>query len=128
MSFHSSGIVPDCKDLLNYRVNGLSNSDFTSFKMRGEIVSGAGDVLTLSLSMHFDKSLSVIVMLLRTSLLLICAAGTVAMSLKSSTVNTEAEKVFRMLLICSSSLVYSPLSSIMGPIVEVITFFYLIKL
>ncbi len=48
-TFHSSGTVPDCRDLSGKMISGLTNSDFPSFKMRGEIVSGAGDVLTLSL-------------------------------------------------------------------------------
>ncbi len=73
--------------------------------MWGEIVSGPGDLLTLSLSKHCDKSLSVIMMLLRTSLSLDWTAGAVGISLRSSTLNTKPKKVFRMLLVCSSSLV-----------------------
>ncbi len=64
-------------DFLNNRVDGLITSNFACFKMRGEIVSGPGDLLTLSLSKHCDKSLSVIRMLLRTSLLLNWTAGAV---------------------------------------------------
>ena len=80
-SFQSSGIEPDCSDLLNSRVRGLTNSHLASFKTRGEIVSGPGDLLSLSLSMHFDTSLSVIVMILRISLFRSSTAGTEGMSL-----------------------------------------------
>ena len=127
-SFQSSGIEPDCRDVLNKSVNGLTNSDFTSFMMRGEIVSGPGVLFTLSLSIHFDTSLSVILKVCSTSLLFVMIAGTVGMLLSSSVVNTEAKKLFRILLSCVSSLVDSPFSSIKGPIVEVFTLFCLIKL
>lgn len=42
-SFQSSGIEPDCSDLLNSKVRGLTNSHLTSFKTRGEIASDSGD-------------------------------------------------------------------------------------
>ena len=80
-SFQSSGIEPDCSDLLNNIVRGLTNSHLASFKIRGEIVSGPGDLFTLRLSMHFVTSLSVIVMLLSISLLRSSTAGTEGMSL-----------------------------------------------
>ena len=88
--------MPDCKDLLKSNVNGVTSSSFASFNMRGKIVSGPGDLIILSLSIHFNTPLSVTVILYKTSLLLIKTSGIVGMLFRSSAINTEAKKELRM--------------------------------
>ena len=97
--------MPDRKDLLNSEDGGLTNSFFASFKIRGEMVSGPGDLFTLSLSMHLDKSPSVTIIFLRILLLLSWTAGTSGMSLRSSAVKTDAKKELRIVVISSLLLV-----------------------
>ncbi len=68
-------------------------------------MSGPGDLFTLSLSIHFNTSLSVTTILFRKSSLLIKTSGIVVMLLRYSAVNTESKKELSMQQTCYSSLV-----------------------